>query len=152
MKKGWIVFAMVFVLGIGLTSGWAAARGMMWRGSGGWGMGAPYNRLYDPKTLEPISGDIVRVDRITPMKGMSHGIHLAIKTDQGEISVHLGPAWFVENQDITIEPGDKVEVKGSRVTIQGKPAIIAASLRKGDETLELRDENGVPVWSGMRRR
>ena len=26
--------------------------GMMWRGSGGWGLGTPYNRMYDPKVVE----------------------------------------------------------------------------------------------------
>jgi hypothetical protein len=45
-----------------------------------------------------------------------------------------------------------VEVKGSRVTFEGKPAIIAAEVKKGDEVLKLRDENGFPMWSGWRRR
>jgi hypothetical protein len=45
-----------------------------------------------------------------------------------------------------------VEVKGSRITFEGKPAIIAAEIKKGEETLKLRDENGFPVWSGWRSR
>ena len=45
----------------------------------------------------------------------------------------MGPGWFIENQDIKIEPKDKVEVKGSRITFEGKPAIIAAEVKKGDE-------------------
>jgi hypothetical protein len=44
-----------------------------------------------------------------------------------------------------------VEIKGSQVTVSGKPAIIAGEVKKGDETLKLRDESGVPVWSGWRR-
>jgi hypothetical protein len=43
-------------------------------------------------------------------------------------------------------------VRGSRVTFDGKPAIIAATVRKGDEELALRDAAGRPVWSGWRRR
>jgi len=61
-------------------------------------------------------------------------------------------AWHVENQDIKIEAGDRIEVKGSRITYAGKPAIIAAEVKKGDEILTLRDENGFPVWAGWRRR
>jgi hypothetical protein len=44
-----------------------------------------------------------------------------------------------------------VEVKGSRVTIAGKPVVIAAEVKKGDETLKLRDDNGIPAWAGWRR-
>ncbi len=129
-----------------------AQRGMKWQGSGGWGPGTQYGRLYDPKTVESISGEVVKVDTITPWKGMSSGVHLLVKTDKETISVHLGPAWYVERQDVKITPGDKVEITGSRITFQGKPAIIASELKKGDEILRLRDENGFPIWSGWRRR
>ena len=126
--------------------------GMMWRGSGGWGPGAQYNRFYDPKAVETISGEVTKVDRITPAKGMSGGIHMLVKTDKDTVSVHLGPSWYVENQDVKIEPKDKVEVKGAKTTFAGKPAIIAAEVKKGDEVLKLRDDSGFPVWSGWRRR
>jgi hypothetical protein len=39
---------------------------------------------------------------------------------------------------------------GSRITYEGKPAIIAAEVKKGDEVLRLRDEKGIPVWAGRR--
>ncbi|HVO92369.1 MAG TPA: hypothetical protein VMT22_05980 [Terriglobales bacterium] len=126
--------------------------GMMWRGSGGWGPGSPYNRFYEPKTVETISGEVTKVDRITPARGMSGGVHMLVKSDKETISVHLGPSWFLENQDVKIDAKDKVEVKGSRITFGGKPAIIAAEVKKGDEVLKLRDDNGFPVWSGWRRR
>ena len=128
-----------------------AQRGMKWRGSGGWGMGSQYNRMYDPKTVGTISGEMISVDMITPMKGMSQGVHLTLKTYKEIISVHLGPWWYIENRDIRIEPKDKIEVAGSRITYQGKPAIIAANVKKGDEVLKLRDENGLPVWAGWRK-
>ena len=95
---------------------------------------------------------MLAVDKIIPSKGMTNGVHLELKTEKGTVSVHLGPAWFIENQDITIGPKDKIEIKGSRITYEGKPAIIAAEVKKGDSVLKLRDENGVPVWAGWRRR
>jgi len=126
--------------------------GMMWRGSGGWGPGTQYNRMYDPKTVETISGEITVVDRITPAKGMSGGVHMNVKTDKETISVHLGPGFYIENQDVKLQAKDKVEVKGSRITFDGKPAIIAAEVKKGEEVLKLRDDAGFPVWIGWRRR
>lgn len=80
-----------------------AQQGMRWRGSGGWGPGTKYGGLYDPKGLETVSGQVVKIDKITPIRGMSYGVHLILKTDQGDISVHLGPGWYIENQDMKIE-------------------------------------------------
>jgi hypothetical protein len=125
--------------------------GMMWRGSGGWGPGTPYNRMYDPKTVETVSGEVVNVSQITPNKGMGAGVHMTVKTDKETVSVHLGPSWYLENQDVKIEPKDKVEVKGSKITFGGKPTIIAVEVKKGDEVLKLRDDAGFPVWAGWRR-
>ena len=122
-----------------------------WRGSGGWGMGGAYQRLYNPSTVETISGEIMAIDKVTPVKGMSYGIHLMVKTDKETVSVQLGPDWFIERLDTKLAKGDAVEVKGSRITYDGKPAIIAAEVKKGDAVLKLRDESGIPAWAGWRR-
>lgn len=154
MKKNSIgLFVAVAALLITATISFAQrGPGMMWRGSGGWGPGTQYNRMYDPKTVETISGEITAVDRITPAKGMSGGVHMTVKSDKETISVHLGPGFYIENQDVKLQAKDKVEVKGSRISFGGKPAIIAAEVKKGDEVLKLRDDAGFPVWSGWRRR
>jgi hypothetical protein len=144
--------AATFAILAALGASPALAQGMKWRGSGGWGSAGQYARVYDPKTVEAVKGEVVGVDLVTPMKGMSRGVHLALKTEKETIAVHLGPSWFLENQDVRLEPKDVVEVKGSRVTFAGKPAIIAAEVKKGDAVLTLRDDNGFPAWSAMRRR
>ena len=149
MKKVMVIVSVLFLM---IATNSFAQQGMKWRGSGGWGMGAQYNRMYDVKTVESISGEIISVDTITPQKGMSHGVHLTVKTDKETISVHLGPSWYIENQDVKLLPKDRIEVKGSRITFEGKPAIIAAEVKKGNEILTLRDANGIPMWSGWRRR
>ncbi len=152
MRKLIAAISVLSVLGVLAMSESFAQRGPHWRGSGGWGPGGQYMRLYDPKTVETLVGEVVSADLVTPMKGMSQGVHLTVKTDRETIPVHLGPSWYLENQDMKLAPKDKVEVKGSRVTLAGKPAIIAAEVKKGDEVLVLRDENGLPAWSAMRRR
>ena len=154
MKKiGLVLFAGAIAILLAALSTYAQpSRGMMWRGSGGWGPGSQYNRMYDPKAVETITGEVTAVDRITPVKGMSGGVHMNVKTDKETISVQLGPSWYLENQDVKIVAKDKVEVKGARTTFAGKPAIIAAEVKKGDEVLKLRDDSGFPVWSGWRRR
>jgi hypothetical protein len=123
-----------------------------WRGSQGWGRGSEYVRLYDAKTVETIKGEVVRVRTFTPGKGMSSGVHLELKTDVGMLPVHLGPSWYIENQDTGIEARDIVEVMGSRVVFDGQLALIAAEVRKGEGALRLRDQDGYPAWAGWRAR
>lgn len=129
-----------------------AAPWQQWRGSGGWGMGGAYQRMYDPAKVETVAGEVVDVDEVSMGKGLQKGIHLKLKTEQGMIPVHLGPSWYLERQDTRIMAGDRVEVKGARVSFDGKPAIIAAEVKKGDEVLKLRDAAGVPVWAGWQRK
>jgi hypothetical protein len=145
------IIGVVVALSLILTSSIAFAGWGGWRGSGGWGLGSQYSRMYNPTTVETVSGTVETVDKIMPMKGMYSGIHIVVKTDKENMDVHLGPEWYVERLDTKIEKGDKVEVKGSRVTIAGKPAIIAAEVKKGDSTLVLRDSAGIPAWAGWRR-
>jgi hypothetical protein len=152
MKKLAVLIAIIALVGITWETDSFARMGMKWQGSGGWGMGSAYNRMYDPKTIETIKGEVLSVDQVTPAKGMRAGIHLMVKTDKDTISVHLGPSWYIENQDVKILPKDTLEITGSRITFQGKPALIASEVKKGEEILKLRDENGVPLWSGWRRR
>lgn len=121
------------------------------RGGGGWRHGNRYGRMYDVKTVETIKGKVVTVDAFIPTRGMSHGVHLQVETSKGIIPVHLGPAWYIQNQEIVIKPEDKVEIKGSKINFAGESVIIAAQVKKGNMTLVLRSEDGFPVWSGWRR-
>ena len=75
-----------------------------------------------------------------------------LKTDRESVAVHLGPGWFIEKQDVQIKASDKITVIGSRIKYDGKPAIIAVEVEKGDDILDLRDKNGFPRWAGWRRR
>jgi hypothetical protein len=149
MRKLMMVVASLAMLSLFVGTEALAQKGT---GGGGWGPGTPYGRMYNPQTVETLSGEVVSVDKITPMKGMTYGIHATLKTDKETIPVHLGPGWYIENQDVKIAPKDKIEVKGSRTSVEGKPAIIAAEVKKGDDVLVLRDASGFPVWSGWRRK
>jgi len=112
----------------------------------------PAGRTYDPKTVQHVAGEVVRVDRVpSSPRGRGRGVHLVLRTAPAEtLAVHLGPAWYVDRQPVKIAAGDRIEVDGSRVTIDGTPVLIAARVTKGGETLVLRDDRGVPAWRGRR--
>ena len=120
----------------------------------GRGMGGDsrYQRFYDVNTVETVEGEVSNIDIIAPGRGLRQGVHLQLKSKDGDLSVHLGPKWFLDEQDIQIEKGDLIKVKGSRVTFDDKPAIIVAEIEQGDEIFLLRDEKGFPAWAGSGRR
>jgi hypothetical protein len=94
-------------------------------------MGGGYQGMYNPATVETVSGTIESIDRTVPMKGMRRGVHVTIEAEKGPHSVHLGPEWYVERLDEKLAKGDFVEVKGSRVTFAGNPAIIPTGATEG---------------------
>jgi len=118
----------------------------------GWGRGSNYNRLYDVKTVETISGQVTNIDKVYPDKNSSYGVHLTLSTSTGSISIHLGPGWYIEKQDVQIAKDDNITVTGSRVTYDGSQVIIAKEVVKGDMVLKLRDDEGYPFWAGWRNK
>jgi len=151
MKNLSIGAAVMVIAGLLFCPG-AMAQGMKLRGSGGWGAGLPYNRLYDPATVQTLRGEVLKLDKLIPMEGMSDGLDLVLKTKEETIPVHLGPVWYLEHQEFLIESGNRIEVVGSRMSFEGSPALIAAEVKKADKVLSLREENGFPLWSCWRRR
>ncbi len=118
-------------------------------------MGAPggrgYQRLYDTTTVQTVRGEVVAVDKFAGGRGIGAGIHLTLKSDSGAVSVHLGPDWYLDKQSVKIGKGDKIEVTGSRIILQGKSVLVAAEVEKGGKTLNLRDKQGYPLWSRRQR-
>lgn len=121
-------------------------------GPGGCGRQRACLRHFDPGRVEKLSGEIVSLQTFRPMRGVSDGVHLDLKTKREKVSVHLGPAWYIDNQVPPLQVGDKVDVTGARISIDAKPAIIASEIQRGDEALKLRDTDGYPLWCGWRRR
>lgn len=144
-------FAILFCVFLS-TSAPAQERLLERRAPDGWGPGSRYGRMYDLKSVETISGKVLSVGTFKPREGEYYGVHVQLASVKETLSVHLGPGWFITNQDFKLNPGDMVEVTGSRIVYEGKPAIIASRLRKDEKELLLRDENGIPYWHAYRRR
>ena len=122
------------------------------RGSGGWCSNNNYSRLFNTGTILEIKGTVVSIEKITPDVGMSVGIRIIMKTSKNErISVHLGPEWYLDNQDIHFVIGDVIQVKESRIRYQKAPAIIAINVWKGNNYLNLRNNKGFPNWNGWKQ-
>lgn len=104
---------------------------------------------YDTSTEVTVRGAIQEVKQVTGGMGMGNvtGTHIVLKTDQETIEIHLGPSTFIAEQKLVLQSGDAVQVIGSRVTMAGAGAILAREIRKGEQTVTLRDGQGLPAWS-----
>ena len=100
------------------------------------------DRNYNPATVETVNGSITDIISVN-----TRGLHIKVKTASGIISVHLGPDWFIKEK-ITLAVGDSVTATGSKVQMNGEAVIIAKTVCKGTITLQLRNDNGVPLWAG----
>jgi hypothetical protein len=101
---------------------------------------------YDAKTVETIGGTVLSIEKTTPEKKRGYWIDLMLQTEKETIAVQLGPAWYIDKQTPRIEANDTITVTGSRVTMDGRSAIVAADITKGNELLKLREDNGITVW------
>jgi len=113
----------------------------------------PYKKIFDSKTIETISGQVIKVDQI-PQPGSGMETRLTVFTDKKEVlPVYLGPAFYIEASDQAKHfiIGDKVTVTGSRVTVGNEPFMIATTVNRGNEVLRLRDKDGTPEWVGWKK-
>ena len=108
-------------------------------------------RMYNPANETTVKGTVEEVKTVTGRRGWK-GTHLTLKTADKTLDVHLGPGPFLKEKGFNVAKGDQIEVTGATAEFGGSEALIAREVRKGDETLVLRDARGVPKWSrGWRR-
>ena len=152
MSKRWtLVAGSLLVCGVLAAQLEAAPRQVEWRGSGGWGGGHPYALSFNRAATVRVSGEVIQLERVTPLPGMSDGYLLLLKTRDETLQVDLGPAWYLERQDFSLEARDAVAVAGSRVRVGGRNVIMATSVVKRDKVLLLREVDGLPLWSSWRQ-
>ncbi len=105
---------------------------------------------YDKTTETTLAGTVEEV-QAHQGKGGGTGTHLLLRTDTGTVDVHVGPANWLASQKYEFAKGDRLEVLGSKVNINGTDGFIAREIKKGDVRMVLRDAGGIPYWSGARR-
>jgi hypothetical protein len=111
--------------------------------------GWPTGRMYDPKTVEKLDGKIESLETVTAGRmDIPARVLLKLKTAQETVTVYLGPDWYVEQQKVQLSPGDYIQVRGSRVTLNNQPVILPNEIIKNSQVAKFWDEQGRPGWRG----
>lgn len=109
----------------------------------------PASRPYDPATVETLTGTVEEVKLMAFGRGrMGGGVHLLLKTEKETIEVHLGPRFYLEENEFEVEPGEKLQVTGSRIKLGDQAALLAREIQLDDYRLALRADDGTPLWPG----
>lgn len=118
---------------------------------------------YDASTEATFTGTVERIRTGGPGRlgwlmrvhtlGLGHtgtrDTQLLVNTGTGAVEIHLGPTAFVKEQRVEINEGDRVEVIGSRLTVDEPSRVLARQIRKGDSVWTLREPTGQPLWSSV---
>jgi len=102
---------------------------------------------YDPAQEVKVKGEILEVKNYDcPISG-TMGAHLALRTAEGVVEVHLAPASFLTEYQMSFAKGDKVEILGTKVTFHDAPALLARRVTRNDNEYFFRDAKGRPLWA-----
>jgi hypothetical protein len=154
LSTRWWLSPIIFTLILGLTGTEVAySRGLGRNSGGGGGTGVEGRQPYNLQTVTTVQGQVEDLGsygmqgwRVTPGMAIQG---LVLKTDKGNMAVQLGPPWYVRKQGFTVQKGDTLVVTGSKVTLDEKTVLLAAEVKKNDQTLKVRDEKGVPLFRGQ---
>jgi hypothetical protein len=107
-----------------------------------------YSTLYKPATVMTTRGEVVSLGTVIAGNGKGYCETLTLKTDRGSLWVVLKPQNFRPPTNLNLKPRDQVEITGSRLALPGKTALLAATVKRGADTMVLRDvATGRPAWA-----
>jgi hypothetical protein len=96
---------------------------------------------YEKSTETKIKGTISQVT-VAP----DGTVHLAVRGRKKTFDVQLAPQQFLKFLGIVYKEGEKVEVVGSRVTVEGATLLLARTVKRAEDEIRYRDKHGNPAW------
>jgi hypothetical protein len=145
MKKVLVLISVFLLIGAFATGALAQPQGKC-PASQGWPMG----RMYNPKTVEKLDGEIASLEKVTAGKmDIPARVLLKLKTAKETVTIYLGPEWYLEKQNLKLSPGDYIQVCGSRIMMDDKPVILPNEVTKGSQVVQFWDDQGSPRWRGQ---
>lgn len=150
LKKAMVLTAIVFTSYAPFALAESGESVNAYRGGG--------NAYFDPSTVTTLSGTITKLFEDWEPRGHGNhtgeGYHFEFTTDNDTVyHLILGPSWYMADEGINLEVGDRLTVTGSIVepynnTYADNDYLIAVEILVGGQTIKIRDKDGYPLWRG----
>jgi DNA/RNA endonuclease YhcR with UshA esterase domain len=102
---------------------------------------------YDLSTEATLKGTVAEVKEVPKSCLGETGLHLVLTTDAGPVEIQVGPAQFLQSMEVAFAKGDKLQVLGSKVTVDGAALVLAREVTQNNNVVVMRDQKGAPVWN-----
>jgi hypothetical protein len=106
---------------------------------------------YDPATETTLKGVVQEVKEVPKSCLGETGVHVMLKAEGGVVEVQIAPADFLKDIGFAVAKGDQVQITASKVVVDGNPLYLAREVINGNNDLVVRDNQGAPVWTWMKK-
>src|SRR6266567_213992 len=106
---------------------------------------------YNTATVVDIKATVTAIREVSKTDPLD-GLYLTVKTEINGVlkietfDVYVGPADFVKAFEITFAKGDKIQVIGSKVSVDEVEIVLAREISRQQTTVIFRGKNGDPFW------
>lgn len=98
-----------------------------------------------------IRGTVIEVEETTCPACRQVGVTAVLRLENDrKLTVLIAPKSYFELCDFRLRQGDVIDVAGERVRRDGVEVLVAYTLKRGNESLTLRDADGRPMWESRR--
>ena len=108
--------------------------------------------MFDARNIRTLTGTVSSViEQSGAENDFGVGIRLLVKRDdapnaKGDTLVYVGPTEFLKKQGAPFNQNDRVTLVGAEMDRDGRRVFVAQTITRGDLTMQLRQENGLPLW------
>ena len=101
---------------------------------------------YDRADETTVSGMILHVVPFAAPDG-GVGVHFDLRGPNGMINVHVAPAAYIGQQNVSFFADQEIEITGVMVVQDGNRSLVARVITADHKTFTLRADDGKPVWT-----
>jgi len=104
---------------------------------------------YDAKRETFLEGTVVAYNENAQVAPT--GAHATLRTNTGEIDVHLGPASYLQSKHFSLAAGDAARFAGANAVINGRNVFLARTAQRGNQIIAIRSPRGSLLANGAVR-
>jgi len=107
--------------------------------------------IFDPANITTFEGVVTEVSTVDKPNRQGKGVHFTLKTDDNSYEVVTGPEFYIDEIGLELQNNKPIVVEGFLVEQNGSRYVIPSKITMNGKQYILRNNQGVPAWSGRGR-